>query len=244
MSTSKNLKLVEDLVNKSQKKNEIQSVDKIASYLSRIGNHQELFKVGKEFQEEFKKGTKNFAFTSTGFKNSQQRMILGLCCYFDSVDQYRIAIVSDHLNYGVFDDLVKNSSEKTYQLAKWRDKVKYYSYQHHFDFFDFSELLRVYDEHQYTKTFDYEIKSILDYYDIVLWDVPTIEKMKLSAQFHYRISHFYEYLSVIVSPLTSSAKQVEQVKNFFANFNLNLRSILFETNSAVEKPKRAKILGF
>lgn len=218
-------------------------IDKMASYLSRINNHDELFRVGKSFLAEYQKGTKSFAITSTGYKNSQQRTILGLCCYFDYVDQYRIAIVSDHLKHGLFDDFVKDSIQKNYQLGHFGDQVNYYSYHHHFDFIDYADLMRVYDEHLYSKTFDFEIKTILDYYDIVLWDVPEIDKMKLNLQFNYRLSHFYESLTMIVSPNASSGKKVESVKKFFSNFNVSLSGILFENGSAIERPKRKKFLG-
>lgn len=219
------------------------SVDKIASYLSRVSNHEELFRVGKGFMDEYAKGVKSFAFTSTGYKNSQQRTILGLCCYFDYVDQYRIAIISDQLQHGVFAELYKDSKAKQYQLSGFGDHVNYHSYHHHFDFIDYAELMRVYDEHQYSKTFDFEVKTIMDYYDIVLWDVPEMEKMKLNLQFNYRISHFYESLTLIVSPNASSGAKVESVKKFFSNYNLNLNGVLLETTSAIDRPKRKKFLG-
>ncbi len=219
------------------------TTDKMADYLSRISNHEELFKIGKGFLLDYQKGIKSFAITSTGYKNSQQRTILGLCCYFDYVDQYRIAIISDQLKYGVFDELIRDSEEKSYQLGRWGDSVKYQSYHHHFDFFDYSELLRIYDDHLYSKTFDFEIKTIMDYYDIILWDVPELEKMKLNLHFNYRISHFYESLTMIVSPNASSGAHVETIKRFFSNYNVNLNGVLFETSSAIEQPKRKKFLG-
>jgi hypothetical protein len=226
-----------------KKKERETSTDKMASYLSRISNNDELFRIGKSFMAEYNKGVKSFAITSTGYKNSQQRTILGLCCYFDYVDQYRIAIVSDRLKHGVFDELIKDAVPKQYQLGRAGDQVNYLSYHHHFDFLDYAELMRIYDEHLYSKTFDFEVKTILDYYDIILWDVPELETMKLNLQFNYRISHFYESLTMIVSPSASSGKKVESVKKFFNNYNVNLSGILFETSSAIERPKRKKLLG-
>ncbi len=217
--------------------------DKIASYFSRVSNNDELFKVGKKFMAEFKSGVKSFAVTSTGYKNSQQRTILAVVCYFDYADQYRIAVVSDHLRHGVFDELVKDATPKNYQLNHFGDHIEYHSFQHHVDFIDYAELQRVYDDHMYSKTFDLEVKSILDKYDIVFWDVPEIEKMKMNLQFNYRLSHFYDSLTMIVSPTASSGAKVEKVKKFFNNFNLNLSGILLETSSAIEQPKRKKFLG-
>lgn len=217
--------------------------DKIGSYFSRISNHDELFRVGKRFMAEFKNGTKSFAITSTGYKNSQQRTILAIVCYFDYIDQYRIAVISDHLKHGVFEELIKESQPKSYQLGHFGDQVNYQSFQHHVDFIDYSELQRVYDEHMYSKTFDFEIKSILDHYDVVLWDVPEMDKMKLNLQFNYRLSHFYESLTMIVSPHASSGSKVDKVKKFFNNFNVNMSGILLETSSVLDQPKKKRFLG-
>jgi len=217
--------------------------DKIANYFARVSNNDELFKIGKKFMAEFKSGVKNFAITSTGYKNSQQRTILAVVCYFDYADQYRIAVISDQLRNGVFNELVKDSTPKNYQLNHFGDHIDYHSFQHHVDFIDYAELQRIYDEHMYSKTFDFEVKSILDKYDIIFWDVPELEKMKMNLQFNYRLSHFYDSLTMIVSPTASSGKKVEKVKKFFNNFNINLTGILLETSSAIEQPKRKKFLG-
>ncbi len=216
--------------------------DKIASYFSRFSNHDELFRIGKSFMDDFKLGIKNFAITSSGYKNSQQRTALAIVCYFDYVDQYKIAIVSDQLKHAVFHDLLKDSVLKEHQLSHYGDSVQYHSFQHQVDFIDYNEIMKIYDQHLYSKTFDFEIKTILDQYDIVLWDTPEIDKMKLNLQFHYRISHFYESLTMIVSPNASSGKKVDIVKKFFNNFNVRMSRVLLEENSSIERPKK-KFLG-
>lgn len=217
--------------------------DKLAGYYYKISNHEELFKIGKGLLLEVEKGVKNFAFTSTGYKNSQQRTILGLCCFFDQNANYKIAIISDHLVHGVFGDLVDSSSLHSYSIGNGEDIVKYKSFHHHFDFIDYSEFMKFYDNHLYTKSFDAELSKILDNYDLVLWDIPEMEKMKQSPHFHYRISQFYQSMTIIVSQSSSSGKQVDFIKNFFSNYNISMSGVLFDTSGAKEKPKRRKFLG-
>jgi hypothetical protein len=219
------------------------SVDQLAEYFYRISNHEELFRVGKGFNQEVKKGIKNFAFTSTGYKNSQQRTILGLCCYFDQNANYKIAIVSDHLSQGIFSELLDSSKSQCYSMQSGEDSVNYKSFHHHFDFFDYSEFSKFYDNHLYTNNFDDEVKKILGNYDVVFWDIPEMENMKTHPHFHYRISHLYESLTVIVSQKNTSGKQIESIKNFFSNYNINLNGVLFDSTGSVDKPKRKKIFG-
>lgn len=241
MTAARKIKVVEPEAGNPAKSKH--SSDQLAEHFYRISNHEELFRIGKGFLEEVKKGVKSFAFTSTGYKNSQQRTILGLCCFFDQNADYKICIISDHLSQGIFSELVDSSTPNTYSIDNGEDTVKYTSFHHHFDFIDYSELTKFYDNHLYTKNFEIEVKKIIDNYDVILWDIPEMEKMKNHPHFHYRISHFYESMTVIVSQNVTSGKQVESIKNFFSNYNINLNGVLFDSVGSAEKPKRKKILG-
>lgn len=240
MTAAKKIKLV-DPENSTVQKNS--QTDQLASYFYRISNHEELFRIGKGFLLEVKKGVKSFAFTSTGYKNSQQRTILGLCCYFDQNADYKIAVISDHLSQGIFKELVESSTINSYTLEEGQDTVEYKSFHHHFDFLDYSEFNKFYNNHSYTKNFEIEVKKILDNYDLVFWDIPEMEMMKSHPHFHYRISHLYQSMTVIVSQNSTSGKEIETVKKFFSNYNINLNGVLFDSTSTVEKPKRKKFLG-
>lgn len=234
MTAAKKLKLFDSENNFSKNK---YSTDQLAVYFYRISNHEELFRVGKSFLQEVQKGAKSFAFTSTGYKNSQQKTILGLCCYFDQNANYKIAIISDHLSQGVLSELVNLSTPNTYSIENGEDAIEYKSFHHHFDFIDYSELSKFYDNHLYTKNFEVEVKKILGNYDLIFWDIPEIEKMKNHPHFHYRISHLYESLTVIVSQNTTTGKQIESVKSFFSNYNINLNGVLFDSVCSTDKPK-------
>ncbi len=219
------------------------STDQLASYFYKISNHEELFKIGKGFFQEVQKGIKSFAFTSTGYKNSQQRTILGLCCYFDQSSDCKVAIISDNLDQGVFNELINASEKKSYSIDEGADTIDCHSFHHHFDFINYSEFNKFYSNHIYTKHFEVEVQKIVDMYDIVLWDIPDMEKIKQNPHFHFRISHLYQSMTVIISQNNTSGKEVESVKSFFSNYNINLNGVLFDTTPMESTPKRKKILG-
>jgi hypothetical protein len=228
------------------KKEKIQSdvhLDQLAEYFYKITNHSELYRIGRGLLAEREKGVKNFAFTSTGYKNSQQKSVLGLCCFFDQNTNYKIAIVSDHLLLGIFNDLVEAAVPNTYPLGTNGDVLNYRSFYHHFDFIDYKEFQRFYESGMYTKQFDSEVAKILGKYDIILWDIPEMDSMKKNSLFHSRMSQFYESMTVIVAQNATSGKQIDFIKKFFGSYNINLNGVLFDTNDSPEKPKRKKILG-
>lgn len=238
MTAAKKIHLIEpeEVVNKNK-----QSIDQLASYFYRISNHEELFRIGNSFLQEVKKGVKSFAFTSTGYKNSQQRTILGLCCFFDQNCDYKIAVISDLLSQGIFSELIEASTLNTYQVRNGQDVIEYKSFHHHFDFINYSEFNKFYNGHLYTKNFEVEVKKILENYDLVFWDIPEIENIKNNPHFHYRISHLYESMTVIVSQNGTSGKEVEAVKKFFSNYNINLNGVLFDSAESPGKITRKKI---
>jgi len=219
------------------------STDKLATYFHRIANHAELFRVGMGFLTEVKKGVKSFAFASVGDKESQQKTILGVCCYFDQNADYKIAIISDHLSQGLFGELFDLSTPDSYSMTNGEDTVHYKSFHHHFDFIDYSEFSKFYGNHLYTKNFETEVKKVLESYDLVFWDVPSMATIKANPHFHYRISQLYQSMTIIVSATETSGKEVVAVKKFFGNYNIKLNRVLFDTTVSTDKPVRKKILG-
>lgn len=240
MTAAKKLKILDSKIKETKKNHQ---TDQLASYFYRITNHEELYKIGNGFLQEVKKGIRSFAFTSTGYKNSQQRTILGLCCYFDQNADYKIAVISDQLSQGVFSELIESSTVNYYSIENGNDSVEYKSFHHHFDFIDYMEFNKFYNNHLYTKSFEVEVRKILENYDLVFWDIPEMEEMKANPHFHYRISHLYESMTVIVSRNNTSGKQVESIKSFFGNYNINLNGVLFDSECSEDKPKRKKFLG-
>lgn len=217
--------------------------DKLASYFYKISNHDELTRIGKNLCLDVDRGIKNFAFTSTGYKNSQQRTILGLCCFMDQAASYKVAIISDNLSIGVFTDLVDSSILKSYHLSNKEDFVKYKSFRHHFDFIDYSEFFKYFGSPDYAKSFDDEVKAVLSHYDVVLWDIPEMETIKKHSNFHYRMSQFYQSMTIVVSSNGSSVKDVDFIKKFFGNYNIHLKGVLFDTSNLKKESGRKKFLG-
>lgn len=232
-----------DLDNSHQEQQVDIASDKLANYFYKISNHVELIRIGKNLCLDVDKGVKNFAFTSTGYKNSQQRTILGLCCFINQAASYKVAIISDHLTVGVFADLVDSSILKSYHLSNKQDFIKYKSFRHHFDFIDYSEFFKYFGSPDYTKNFDEEVKIILSHYDAVLWDIPEMETIKRHSNFHYRMSQFYQSMTIVVSSNGSSVKDVDFIKKFFGNYNIHLKGVLFDTSNLKKESGRKRFLG-
>jgi hypothetical protein len=214
-------------------------IDYIASYFSRISNSDELFRFGKDIALNLKKGIKHIAITSPGLKNSQQKAILGICCFFGHFEHLKIAIISDQIKAGVFQDLMASSKSMSYPMEAPVYNMDYNSFQNRIDFIDYAVLLKSSEAFFYNESFDKELAIVFERYDLILWDVPELEKIKLNPHFNYRMSIYYQTLAIIIFN-QSSIKKIEELRDHFKGYKLNFSKVLFDTSFDDSKKNNEK----
>ena len=225
-----NLKLLND----STSQKEFKTRNKSNRFFYKVSNHQELFRIGRSFYEDYISGVKSFAISSTGYQTSQQKTILGLACFFDHKDDYKIAIVSDNLQQGAFSDIV--SISKTYESSLFGEdyKIKVKSFYNHFDFINLNDLLDLSANQElgeYDSVFDY----IVDSYDLVFWDVPELHKIQLDSERYFPMIMKFESISIIVSKKISKQSDIDELQQFFLGYGINMKGLLFEEKNNFEK---------
>lgn len=183
----------------------------------RIANADQLAVVGKGFLEEFRTGKKSFAFSSTNYKASQQRTVLGLASYFDHLFDLKILIISDSLYLGVFKELV----EKSFPIDLPQGPGK--RFHHHFDFLELKLLHQSNDSHKEAE--------LLGLYDLVLWDLPVLSTKKAANEALTLSAANFESLSLIVSPSASKFSDRKGLEKHFKDFGIDVSGILFKEGS-------------
>ncbi len=209
-------------------------------FFYKVSNHQELFKIGRSFYEDYVSGVKSFAISSTGYQTSQQKTILGLASFFDHKDDFKIAIISDNLDQGAFKDIVSISKTLPSSFFSDKYKINIKSFYNHFDFMNLDELLQLSTNHElgeYDSVFDH----VVDYYDVIFWDVPELHKIQLDSERYFPMIMQYESISIIVSKQITKQSDVDELKQFFLSYGINMKGLLFEEKNNFEqvnkKPK-------
>jgi len=200
-------------------------------FFYKVSNHQELFKIGRSFYEDYTSGVKSFAISSTGYQTSQQKTILGLASFFDHKDDYKIVIVSDNLNEGAFKDIVSISKDLSVNFCE--DPIAVKSFYNHFDFVDLNDLLDLSIDHS-ANEMESIFDSLVDYYDLIFWDVPELYKIQTRAQRYFPMIMKFESLSIIVSRELSKQSDVDDLKQFFLGYGINMKGLLFEEKHSFE----------
>lgn len=149
-----------------------------------------------------------------------------------------MVIVSNQNHFGVFDNLIKHSKNETYSQDDF--SLHYNSYNKSFNFVSYNQLFDIYNKIPDSKQFDEKLEVFLNGFDIVLWDVPEVDFMKSELYFYYRISHFYNSLTLILTIENSPDKGVKKIRDFFENYNLKISNILLDNSSFVSNKNSKK----
>ncbi|MBY0516481.1 MAG: hypothetical protein K2P81_06210 [Bacteriovoracaceae bacterium] len=216
---------------------------KPSDYFYQVGNPMELAKIGQSYLEDFKNGVKSFAVTSTDYKSSQQRTVLALACYFDHLFDMKILIISDTLNMGMFVDVMNEATKEDVQVKNSTRTVKVNHFGEHFDLIDLDDLIHLNSKEKPNFEFERAMKSLLDSYDIVFWDSPTLNTFKNKSFTYRQALSFIESLTIIISQAASNSKDVSELKEYFSGFGVNIKGVVFD-KLQVEKPvKKSKWWG-
>lgn len=204
-------------------------------YFYKVSNHHELFKIGRSFYSDYMAGVKSFAITSTGYQTSQQKTILGLASFFDHKEDLKIGVISDNLNQGAFKDIVSISKTVKYDHFGQDKVIDIKSFYNHFEFLDLNQLLDLSNDNElgeYENVFD----QVVDLYDIVFWDVPELHKIQIDSERFFPVIMKFESISIIVAQSLTKKADVEDIKKFFLGYGINLKGLLLEEKSSLNKP--------
>lgn len=202
---------------------------RFSKFFYRVSNHSELNKIGSSYYDDYLKGVKTFAITSTGYSASQQKTILGLASYFDHREELSILIVSNELEQGCFSELIKESERKDRKVSSIGGKsISFYEFHHHFDFVSFNEIIKLCATGTATSEYEDAISEIFSGYDVVFCDVPELSLVQRSSQYYFPVAMKFEKLTIIVKESVSSNEDVNKIKQLFHNYGVSLKGLLFE----------------
>lgn len=212
-------------------------------FFYKVSNHQELFKIGQSFFEDHLSGIKSFAITSTGYQTSQQKTILGLASFFDHKEEdFKIAIVSDNLEQGALGDIVSICKPMPMEVLEANHGLHIKSFYNHFDFIDLNEVIDISRDDNLGE-FDTIFDHIVDDYDIIFWDVPELHKIQLNSETYFPMIMKFESLSIIVSKQISKQSDVDDLKQFFLSYGINMKGLLFDDKNDLNELGKQPIIN-
>ncbi len=214
-----------------------------SDYFYQIGNPLELAKIGRSFLDDFKQGIRSFAITSTDYKASQQRTVLALACYFDHLYDMKILVISDSLNHGMFGEVIQGSKKEQIHIEGTSKHIEVNHFHHHFDLIDLNKLQELNQQEKPNYDFEHTIQTLLKGYDIIFWDTPTLGVFRGKASSYSQTLGFIESLTIIVSQAVSHSKDVNDLKEYFSSFGVNIKGVVFDKLNTEDVKKKTKKWG-
>ena len=202
----------------------------LSPFFYKVSNHHELYRVGTSFLHDFNKGIKSFAISSVGYQTSQQRTILGLASFFDHQQKLKICILSDNLYLGAFKEIMQASLPREVQLKESKSPVLVHGFYGHFDFIDINALIDI--GRDLGVNFRELLDELLEQFDIIFWDVPELHRIQSEREQFFPLVMRFESLSIIVAKGQTERGKLEEVRSFFMGYGINLKGVLFDTQSA------------
>jgi hypothetical protein len=156
-------------------------------------NEEAAFKIAKGYFKEFlNKNITSFAFSSVSYKNSQQKAILAVSCYFSQVQGQRVSIVTDNLD-GVFSNICKKSLEVEI-ISPQGHVISGYQFNGMY-IFDTEKLLDLCKDEKVS--LESVLETIKDYSDVSFFDLPELETIKEFLSLYKPLLNEVESLSVV-----------------------------------------------
>ncbi len=208
------------------KKKTVKKRNTSSPFFYKVTNHHELFKIGTSFYQDFKKGVKSFAISSTGYQQSQQRSILGLASFFDHEEDFKICIISDNLYHGAFKEIISATTSESIDLPSRPTPLDCKRFYNHFDFIDMNLLTEM--THHPEVDYFAALDELVDEYDLVFWDVPELHRIQPEKESYFPIIMKFDSLSIIVAQCATSTSDIEEVRSFFLGYGINLKGFLLD----------------
>ncbi len=198
----------------------------------RAKNHVELFKVGNSYLDDFHKGLKSFAFSSFGLDEDREKSVFGVAAFFNYHAHEKLCIVGEKTDKAFYFNFVKNYKRKKIKLD---DNVTLDYYESKgFDFVDFADF-RSLEKRLRNTDFEDVLDLFIDQYDIILWDMPEISILDHNKEIYFPVIRTLDNVTFVASSGASKIKELDELKNYYKRYQVDLKGILFRTEKNTKK---------
>ncbi len=214
---------------------------KSANYYYRVNDHMELFKVGSSYLRDYQSGIRSMGFSSYNLQSEGEKTIFGISSFFNYHDDLNICIITNHMKGSFYasmmDDLEVRSDVYT------DENVEYELFHADGnDFISYEEMIHIDHQSNHTGSEDF-IDFLMEKYDLILWDLPSLEYMNKSREVFFPIVRSLESLTLIVGAEVSKGKEIDALISYYQKYQVPIKGVLFSDSKARSNKKKNKKLN-
>jgi len=195
-------------------------------YFYKVKSHQELYQIGMSYYRDMANGNKSMAFITHDSHKHLKDSILAIASFIKYQEDLKILIVSLGLENGSYMHVV-DECKKNGTIVGENDENIPTIYEHAgLSFLDFKEIFSFrskFDETGYGELIDYLVSS----YDLVMWDVPKLDDLKVSKEEYFPIFIAFDKVSIVVKKQGDKFEDINEMKKFFNKYGIKIKGVLF-----------------
>ncbi len=206
----------------------------------RAHDHMELFKVGSSYLRDFQSGVRSMGFSSYNLKNEGEKTIFGISAFFNYHNDLKICVITNRLEDSFYASILEDMSVRTdLYNDEWVEYELYHAQGN--DFIEYSEIGNVECQSNHSGP-EYFIDFLLEKYDLILWDLPTLEIMNSSREIFFPIVRTLESLTLIVGGEVSKGKELDALVSYYQKYQVPIKGVLFsDPKSSYRRSQKRKI---
>lgn len=195
-------------------------------YFYHFQNHNELYKLGISFNQDFDKGIQHFAFYDESGTEEVHSTILGLTSYFgQKFKKINILIIGSDFHKTSLKHLHNTNNIKSISLDSER-KPNINKFETSPEFLDYKELSRFVKEYDESRNLEKILKFFCADYDLVLWQSPTLKEFETDKELYYHAINCFQNISFVTDLRNITFKKLEEEIKFFNNYNIPVKGII------------------
>lgn len=197
------------------------------SFFFRAKDNENLFKIGKNYYDDFKTGYKHLSFSHLGASDAQKRTIIGIASFIHYYENLKILIVTSKMDDTFFEQ-AKSEEHRVESHISVYPEFTYNTYVHEgVSYLEIAEVFLHSKEHK-VKGIEYVLQKLVDDYDLVLYDLPSVIEKKAQYNIYFPLLQLIQSVSFIVSINKNSFSQIEELKSYFLNYNIKIKGIVVD----------------
>ena len=199
-------------------------------YFYKVKSHQELYQIGMSYYRDMANGNKSMAFITHDSHKHLKDSILAIASFIKYQEDLKILIVSLGLENGSYMHVVNECKKHGTVVGENDDNIPTIYEHAGLSFLDFKEIFSFrsrFDETGYGELIDYLVSS----YDLVMWDVPKLDDLKVSKEEYFPIFIAFDKVSIVVKKQGDKYEDINEMKKFFNKYGIKIKGILFSPSN-------------
>ena len=216
-------------ISQNENPENLKSFDEMVSSLEQ---NQIVYSFVNRINDLKKDGHRSFGIMSIGYPELQHRVILAASSLLQryNLNEKRALVINSRSL--VLQKFIKRAT--SYHKKYAGKDLSHYDFHSKFDFTVLDQFTNHYDsteEHEYYNL----IEEYSSAHDTILWDLPLIGDIKSNYELYFPILQQMSDVFLVLPRSGTSRDELTMIKEYFANFNVEIRGIMIETDKSKHK---------